>query len=94
MSQPFRKGNKRPDVSETTGITPPTRIDENRNTRRAEQISHLHQEFEDLKQKIKEVENKNEKIIEKIHKAYNFKKKNAFTEGYLGGADTSPVIHF
>ena len=37
-----------------------------------------------MKDKIKEVENKNERIIEKKHKAYNFKKKAGFTEELLG----------
>ena len=53
--------------------------------KRSEQITHLHHEFESLKKKIKEVENKNEKIIQKIHKSFNFKKKatGTYTEQNL-----------
>lgn len=43
MSQGPRKGTKIPEPSDTTGLTPPTRIDEQRNERRAQQINHLHQ---------------------------------------------------
>lgn len=43
MSQGFRKGSKVPEMSDTTGLTPPTRIDDQRNSRRAQQITHLHQ---------------------------------------------------
>ena len=50
-------------ITDTTDLTPPFRADGKKVSKRAEQISHLHQEFEDLKEKIKEVENKNEKII-------------------------------
>ena len=48
-----------------------------RQGRRMEQIESLHSEFEDLKMKIKDVESKNERIIENIHKRYDFKKKPA-----------------
>jgi hypothetical protein len=53
MNQNFKKGGKIPEPSDTTGLTPPLRLDEQRNERRAQQISHLHQEFFDLKKKIK-----------------------------------------
>lgn len=43
MNQGFRKGNKIPEPSDTTGLTPPTRVDDQKNSRRAQQITHLHQ---------------------------------------------------
>lgn len=53
------------------------RLNEKTNPFHVQQINNLHQEFEDLKKKIIEVEDKNEKIIKKIYKNYNFKKKNS-----------------
>jgi hypothetical protein len=47
-----------------------------------------------LKKKIKEVEIKNERILDKIYKAYNFKKKNAYTEEYIPSGADSPVVHY
>jgi hypothetical protein len=35
----------------------------------------LHKEFDDVKIKIQQLEDKNDRIIEKIHEACNFKKK-------------------
>ena len=55
MSQGFRKSGDLYGVSDKTDVTPPTRIDDQKNSRRAQQITHLHQQFEDLKKKIKEV---------------------------------------
>ena len=46
-----------------------------KNTKKSQQISSLQQEFENLKSKIIDVENKNEKLIDNIHKEFNFKKK-------------------
>jgi len=43
--------------------------------KRSHKISSLQQEFEELKKKIKEVENKNEKIIEKIQHNKNGSKR-------------------
>lgn len=43
--------------------------------KRSHKISSLQQEFEELKKKIKEVENKNEKIIEKIQHNKNGQKR-------------------
>lgn len=75
-------------------MTPPLKSGENRNARRVQQISYLHKEFEDLKQKIRSVENKNEKILEKIHQAHNFKKKNLYLESSLGDPQSTHVIHY
>jgi hypothetical protein len=47
-----------------------------------------------LKKKIKEVEIKNERILDKIYKAYNFKKKSAYTEEYIPSGADSPVVHY
>ena len=35
----------RPPITDTTGYTPPMRTGEKRTSKRAEQITHLHQEF-------------------------------------------------
>lgn len=42
MSQGFKK-TKALEVSDTTVFTPPTRADEQRNSRRSQQIANLHQ---------------------------------------------------
>jgi hypothetical protein len=42
MSQGFRKLGKQYEVSDTTILTPLSRTDEQRNSRRALQITHLH----------------------------------------------------
>jgi hypothetical protein len=52
--------------SSNSAVTQP--VGEARNIRRSQQIKALHLEFSDLKEKIKDVESKNEKIIENIHK--------------------------
>jgi hypothetical protein len=44
-----------------------------------------------LKKKIKEVENKNEKIIEKIHRECNFKKKTPQTFDVSG---EGPIVYY
>jgi hypothetical protein len=43
MSHGFRKTSLHHGVSDKTDLTPPTRIDDQRNSRRAQQITHLHQ---------------------------------------------------
>jgi hypothetical protein len=43
MSQNFRKSNELQGASDKTDLTPPTRVDDQRNSRRAQQITHLHQ---------------------------------------------------
>jgi|JI6StandDraft_1071083.scaffolds.fasta_scaffold57324_2 seryl-tRNA synthetase len=48
--------------------------------KRSHKISSLQQEFEELKKKIKEVENKNEKIIEKIQHNKNGPKRSSQEE--------------
>ena len=46
-------------MMDSGALTPPINVDQSRNARRVQQISHLHQEFQDLKQKIRDVESKN-----------------------------------
>ena len=84
--------NSRPAANDRNQIVNMHKGEGKRSAKRAQQISNLHQQFEDLKGKIREVEDKNEKIIDKIHKAYNFKKKSGFVGEYLG--QTEPIIHY
>jgi hypothetical protein len=75
--------------SSNSAVTQP--VGEARNVRRNQQIKALHLEFEDLKKKIKDVESKNERIIENIHKQYDFKKKPHTAEHM---PETSPIVHY
>lgn len=43
MSQGFRKNNKPIEFTDTTGVSPMQRGDEQRVARRTQQITHLHQ---------------------------------------------------
>ena len=75
--------------SSHSSVTQP--VGESRNVRRTEQIEALHMQFEDLKKKIKDVENKNQRIIENIHKRYDFKKKPNTMENLV---DNAPIVYY
>lgn len=75
--------------SSNSAVTQP--VGEARNVRRNQQIKALHLEFEDLKKKIKDVESKNERIIENIHKQYDFRKKPQTADSV---PEASPIVHY
>lgn len=75
--------------SSNSVVTKP--VGESKHIKRTQQIKALHNEFEALKKKIKDVQSKNEKIIENIHKQYDFKKKPQTTNFMI---EADPVVHY